>query len=421
MDSRGHRAPHWKAHPLAHVAVAGLVVSCGAPPRPTGVSVTLPAAAAIAPARVERIAPNPRASGSAPIAVAAPPIITRLSTSDPDCGLDAEGRVWTWANGEMESAVPSIRGAVSIACGGSHSCAVAADGGAWCWGNNSYGALGDGTEEAHDDPVRVAGISSVAELSVDYGRTCARTTNGDVFCWGDSEFGKAGDGRMPDNVGREKRLPGKAILTGAATLTVAMVHACSAMPDGRLSCWGQNNAGACGQPLRIRYVPRPAFAPKSKDIVAASAGESATCTLDSQGKVACWGNSLYGMLGPSGPTDDSPRDSPASIPLPSSAAEITVGDGGHGCARLATGAVFCWGHNENGQLGDGTKVDRKTPVSVKGIGKATRIAAGLSTTCALVEGGRVMCWGKDMRRRDPGSALEDAPTPVEIPRNQRTN
>lgn len=34
------------------------------------------------------------------------------------------------------------------------------------------------------------------------------------------------------------------------------------------------------------------------------------------------------------------------------------------CARLATGGVRCWGNNDNGQLGDGTRIDRMTPVAV---------------------------------------------------------
>ena len=49
-----------------------------------------------------------------------------------------------------------------------------------------------------------------------------------------------------------------------------------------------------------------------------------------------------------------------------------------------------------------------------GIDKATRIAAGLDGTCALVEGGHVWCWGKDVVRKGPGEALDDALTPVEM-------
>ena len=385
----------------------------GAEPARPGGAILLPAQ----PPPVLPYASSPPPPRSTPIAAAKAkprPVITQLSTSDPDCGLDAEGRVWRWSTGAMEAEAPSIHGAVRIACGMTHTCVVGADGIASCWGDNAYGALGDGTEKSHEQPSRVLGLTSVADVVVTYGRTCARTTTGDVHCWGDSEFGKAGDGRLPDNTGREKTQPGKPILAGAGTLAIGMAHACSAMPDGRLSCWGQNNAGSCGQSLRVRYVPRPAFVPKVKDIASVSAGESISCSVDRQGAVACWGNSLYGVLGPAGPTDDSPRDTPIRVPLPPGAVEVAVGSDNHACARLATGAVYCWGHNENGQLGDGTSVDRKAPAPVPGIDKATRIAAGLSTTCALVEGGHVWCWGKDVLRKSPSDRLDDATRPVEM-------
>jgi alpha-tubulin suppressor-like RCC1 family protein len=301
----------------------------------------------------------------------------------------------------------------------SHACVIGADGNAWCWGNNVFGALGDGTEEAHsDDPVRVVGLSSLADIGVDYGRTCARTTGGDVFCWGDSEFGKAGDGRLPDNDGREKKLPGKAILGGASTLAVGSAHACSVMSDGRLSCWGQNHSGACGQPLRTRYLARPAFMPKTKDVASVSAGAAGlTCMVDRRGAVACWGSSAGGLLGPAGPNDDyGQRDTPVPIPLPAPAAEVAVGASTHVCARLTTGAVYCWGQNDVGQLGDGTTTARKIPAPVKGLARAQRIAVGLDNTCALVEGGRVFCWGRQVMEPDPSSRLEDALVPVEMTR-----
>lgn len=380
------------------VAVGCALLGCkDAEHPPSPVAVTIPPPSPLA----RDHAPSTGTITSTPIVAGqSGPIITRLSTSDPTCGLDAEGRVWRWSAGELEPDAPSIRGALSIACGMSHSCIVAADGKAWCWGNNSYGALGDGTEKSHEAPSEVVGLSSVAEIAVDYGRTCARTTNGDVYCWGDSEFGKAGDGRMPDNVGREKVLPGKAILTGAGSLAVGMAHACSAMQDGRLSCWGQNNAGSCGQAAKVRYVPRPAFVPKTKDVVGVSTGESVTCSLDRLGAVACWGN--------------------LALPSPpiTGVVEIAVGDA-HACARLATGAVHCWGSNENGRLGDGTSIDRKGPVTVKGIDKAIRIASGLDSSCALVEGGQVFCWGKEVWLKDPSSRLEDAPVAVEMKRRSR--
>src|SRR5690606_35254204 len=127
---------------------------------------------------------------------------------------------------------------------------------------------------------------------------------------------------------------------------------------------------------------RATKAPKISGIAALSAGESATCGVDKQGGVQCWGTSQFGILGAS-VTDTKPHDAPTKIALPAPAAEVAVGIGNHACARLTNGAVYCWGHNEHGQLGDGTTTDRNAPVQAKGVEGATRIAAGNGTSCAI--------------------------------------
>jgi hypothetical protein len=86
--------------------------------------------------------------------------------------------------------------------------------------------------------------------------------------------------------------------------------------------------------------------------------------------------------------------------------QITVGSA-HACARRADGRVVCWGGNRDGELGvEGHAVG---PVLVEFIVKARDIAAGPSTTCAVVEQGEVECWGlvwtksyQRARQRIPG-------------------
>jgi alpha-tubulin suppressor-like RCC1 family protein len=303
----------------------------------------------------------------------------------------------------MEREAESIRGAKSVSCGPSHSCAILADDTAMCWGNNGYGALGNGSEKTPDGPVKVVGLADVAEIGLFFGRTCARTNKGDVTCWGDSEFGMAGDGRLPDNVGREKTAPGKPILSGARTLAVGANHALSIMSDGRVMCWGQNNSGSCGLPSTTRYAPRPVAVPMFKDVVAITAGEAVTCAINKKDEVVCVGRT----------NNDAPYSgATVTTHLPDKPLELAIGIGPFFCARTERGDVYCWGTNDNGRLGDGTNTDRKTPAKVS-LPHSLAIAADMESACALVDGGHVFCWGKDVIRHEHGGS-DDALTPLEM-------
>jgi alpha-tubulin suppressor-like RCC1 family protein len=69
----------------------------------------------------------------------------------------------------------------------------------------------------------------------------------------------------------------------------------------------------------------------------------------------------------------------------------------HSCALTADGQVFCWGRNQEGQLGDGTTHDATEPRPVIGLVRVSRIAAGGNHTCALARDGTVHCWGANHR------------------------
>jgi alpha-tubulin suppressor-like RCC1 family protein len=86
---------------------------------------------------------------------------------------------------------------------------------------------------------------------------------------------------------------------------------------------------------------------------------------------------------------------PVTVTGISTATAVAAG-GNHICTLLSDGTVKCWGHNDKGQLGDGTTTDAYTPVPVTGIATATAITAGNDHTCALLADNRVMCWGSNM-------------------------
>jgi alpha-tubulin suppressor-like RCC1 family protein len=68
----------------------------------------------------------------------------------------------------------------------------------------------------------------------------------------------------------------------------------------------------------------------------------------------------------------------------------------HTCALVQAGRVLCWGDDGYGQLGDGKRADRLLPGRVAKLSRGiVAIAAGASHTCALMRGGHVFCTGQN--------------------------
>ncbi|HVV71402.1 MAG TPA: PQQ-binding-like beta-propeller repeat protein, partial [Verrucomicrobiae bacterium] len=86
----------------------------------------------------------------------------------------------------------------------------------------------------------------------------------------------------------------------------------------------------------------------------------------------------------------------------------------HNLALKRDGTVWSWGYNSNGQLGDGTTVNRATPVQVSGLTGVIAISAGQTHSLALKSDGTVWAWGiGTYGRLGDGTGLERH-TPVQV-------
>jgi hypothetical protein len=160
-----------------------------------------------------------------------------------------------------------------------------------------------------------------------------------------------------------------------------------------------------GGTTTLRYVVPPNQFPdnptQDTGFKSVLAGESHTCVLLGDGASRCWGLNAQGQLG-QGHTrslgDDELLSTVGNVPLAESSAQLAVG-GHHTCALLEGGAVRCWGRNDSGQLGYGhtRSLGDDEAVSNSGYvpfgGRAVELVAGFAHTCALLDTGKVRCWG----------------------------
>jgi alpha-tubulin suppressor-like RCC1 family protein len=147
--------------------------------------------------------------------------------------------------------------------GAAHACVRHARGTFSCWGERYYGQLGTGGgKDKADVPAPGHAVTLPApalQIAAGAGHTCVLVAGGRIYCFGLNSAGQIGAG--PDQILAARvrtGLHGRPIAIGSGP---AARHTCAVLVDGRVDCWGNDDAGQLGDAPRTlqegRYARDP--------------------------------------------------------------------------------------------------------------------------------------------------------------------
>jgi alpha-tubulin suppressor-like RCC1 family protein len=213
-----------------------------------------------------------------------------------------------------------------------------------------------------------------------------------------------------------------------STISTGHSHACAQMENGTVKCWGRSSYGQLGDgTVSYSNIITPITVPSitgltdDSKVVSLNLGEYHSCAVMRDGSVQCWGYNNEGQLGDGTRVN---KSVPTVVPVidhstpAKTAVSISAGIA-HTCAVMGDGSVLCWGNNNYGQLGDNSTTRRLTPVAVSGLdgssahSTAVSVSAGDLATCALMADGTSRCWGLNGYRWLGNQSGDDSSVPVD--------
>ena len=191
--------------------------------------------------------------------------------------------------------VVGLASVAQLAPGGEFTCALSPDGTVWCWGKDDQGQLGDGHHARDPRPVpsMVQGLTGAVRVAAGEQHACALLRTGTVQCWGWNEQGQLGYGAEGGN----RPLPAPVRdLTGVMDIALGYHHSCARRGDGTAWCWGENFMCQLGSGA-LQGQDTPSRVPAIDNAADLTAGAMHTCAREATGAVRCWGFNYYGELG----------------------------------------------------------------------------------------------------------------------------
>jgi uncharacterized protein YjdB len=334
---------------------------------------------------------------------------------------DATGRVIgrpvTWASNNPSAAIVDANGLVTAVGGGGAAIIATSDGvsdnsnvtvttvslvsvraglavsGGIATGGQAYWWGGDAGSPV---PLTLPGGLIFTTISAGGDHLCALTAASVAYCWGSNAHGQLGT----SSIGTVSPSPLQVLGVNINGVSAGSDHTCGLTTDSAAYCWGWNIQGQLGN--GTTSGSGPSLVAGGLKFASLSAGGMHTCGLTGAGEAYCWGfwGTAFALV-------------PTRVTGSLAFSALSAGDR-HTCGIATDSLTYCWGLNGNGQLGDGTTVERPTPQLVAGGQIFVAVAAGTGHTCGITGTGVAHCWGNNSYGELGNGSTNSALAPVQV-------
>lgn|GEM_PF-5931147 len=213
--------------------------------------------------------------------------------------------------------------------------------------------------------------------------------------------------------------------TAGNAISIGATAACGTV-DGQLYCWGSNSDGLLGlgvtDPSSLggpyadginAYAPYQVPALANQTVTSVSVDYRHACAVTSSGKLYCWGNNDQGQLGLGNYTA---FNSPQLVTAFNGKTVTSVSAGYQHTCAIVNSQAYCWGDNTYGQLGIGGAFggNKPTPQLISGLSNVTTIATGMKSSDAIASGS-AYAWGNNSEHQLGLSGTTSYSSPQKIP------
>ncbi len=323
-----------------------------------------------------------------------------MSVAQHTLALKSDGSIWTWGLGSSSQLGDSFSVARSspisvigtqnfylVYPSPTNSFAIQTDGSVWAWGLGSSGQLGNNTGTQSTIPTKVSLFGIFRALSAGLSIAASlKTSDGSAWTWGVGTNGVLGD-----NTTTTRSSPVSVVGNHSFDRISCGQQMMGALKsDGTAWMWGTGTTGQLGDDS-ITNKSSPVSVVGAHSFLDIVLGSNHITAIKNDGTVWSWGAGAAGKLGQG--TSVANRSSPVSLIGAHSFDQITSGGSYSMAMKANDGSCWAWGLNTFGQLGDGTVIDRSSPVSVIGSHSFDRILGSLGNSYGLKADGSVWAWG----------------------------